>query len=113
VQILIFVAGLKSIDPALYEAAEVDGASAWARFWKVTLPMLSPVMLVNIVYTIIDSFTDYFNLVLRYIRMVTFRTDLRLGYPSALGFIYFIVIFILVLLVFGFVSRFTFYRGER
>ena len=113
VQILIFVAGLKSIDPALYEAAEVDGASAWGQFWKVTLPMLSPISLVNIVYTIIDSFTDHFNRVLWYIRLVTFRTDLRLGYPSALGVIYFILIFILVVLVFAFVSRLTFYRGER
>jgi ABC-type sugar transport system permease subunit len=113
VQILIFVAGLKSIDPALYEAAKVDGASVWGQFWKVTLPMLSPVMLVNIVYTIIDSFTDFFNRVLWYIRLVTFRTDLRLGYPSALGFIYFILVFILVILVFVAVSRFTFYRGER
>jgi ABC-type sugar transport system permease subunit len=113
VQILIFTAGLKSIDPALYEAAEVDGASAWARFWKVTLPMLSPVMLVNVIYTIIDSFTDYFNRVLWYVRLVTFRTELRLGYPSALGFIYFLLIFVLVVLVFVFVSRLTFYRGER
>jgi ABC-type sugar transport system permease subunit len=113
VQILIFIAGLKGIDPALYEAAEVDGASAWGRFWKVTLPMLSPVILVNTVYTIIDSFTDYFNRVLWYIRLVTFVTDLRIGYPSALGFIYFILIFVLVILVFIFVSRFTFYRGER
>jgi ABC-type sugar transport system permease subunit len=113
VQILIFIAGLKGIDPALYEAAEVDGASAWGRFWKVTLPMLSPVILVNIIYTIIDSFTDYFNRVLWYIRLVTFVTDLRIGYPSALGFIYFILIFVLVILVFIFVSRFTFYRGER
>ena len=113
VQILIFTAGLKSIDPALYEAAEVDGASAWAQFWKVTLPMLSPVMLVNIIYTIIDSFTDYFNRVLWYVRLVTFRTELRLGYPSALGFIYFLLIFVLVILVFVFVSRLTFYRGER
>lgn len=113
VQILIFIAGLKGIDPALYEAAEVDGASAWGRFWKVTLPMLSPVILVNIVYTIIDSFTDYFNRVLWYIRLVTFVTDLRIGYPSALGVIYFILIFVLVILVFIFVSRFTFYRGER
>jgi len=113
VQILIFVAGLKSVDPALYEAAEVDGASAWSRFWKVTLPMLSPVILVNIVYTVIDSFTDYFNRVLDYIRMVTFRSDLRLGYPAALGLIYFFLIFILVILVFGLVSRLTFYRGER
>lgn len=113
VQILIFIAGLKGIDPALYEAAEVDGASAWGRFWKVTLPMLSPVILVNIVYTIIDSFTDYFNRVLFYIRLVTFRTQLRIGYPSALGNIYFALIFVLVVLVFVSVSRFTFYRGER
>jgi ABC-type sugar transport system permease subunit len=113
VQILIFIAGLKGIDPALYEAAKVDGASAWGQFWKVTLPMLSPVILVNIIYTIIDSFTDYFNLVLRYIRMVTFVTDLRIGYPSALGVIYFVLIFVLVILVFGFIGRFTFYRGER
>lgn len=113
VQILIFIAGLKSIDPALYEAAEVDGASAWSRFWKVTLPMLSPVMLVNIVYTIIDSFTDYFNRVLWYMRLISFRTDLRLGYPSALGFIYFFLIFILVIIVFTVVGRVTFYRGER
>jgi ABC-type sugar transport system permease subunit len=113
VQILIFVAGLKVIDPALYEAAEVDGASAWGRFWKITLPMLSPVILVNIIYTIIDSFTDYFNRVLWYIRLVTFETDLRIGYPSALGNIYFVLIFLLVILVFVLVSRLTFYRGER
>jgi ABC-type sugar transport system permease subunit len=113
VQILIFVAGLKGIDPALYEAAEVDGASSWGRFWKITLPMLSPVILVNIIYTIIDSFTDYFNRVLWYIRLVTFQTDLRIGYPSALGIIYFVLIFVLVILVFVLVSRLTFYRGER
>jgi ABC-type sugar transport system permease subunit len=113
VQILIFIAGLKSIDPALYEVAQVDGASVWGTFWKITLPMLSPVVLVNIIYTIIDSFTDYFNSVLGYIRRVTFSGDLRLGYPSALGNIYFVLIFALVILVFGIVNRFTFYRGER
>jgi ABC-type sugar transport system permease subunit len=113
VQILIFIAGLKGIDPVLYEAAEVDGASAWGRFWKITLPMLSPVILVNIIYTIIDSFTDYFNRVLWYIRLLTFETKLRIGYPSALGNIYFVLIFVLVVLVFVLVSRLTFYRGER
>ena len=75
--------------------------------------MLSPVMLVNIIYTIIDSFTDYSNRVLWYIRQVTFETYLRIGYPSALGVIYFILIFILVILVFVLVSKVTFYRGER
>jgi ABC-type sugar transport system permease subunit len=114
VQILIFIAGLKSIDPALYESGQVDGASPWGMFWKITLPMLSPVILVNIVYTIIDSFTDYFNTVLRYIRVVTFESSqMRLGYPSALGNIYFILVFILVIIIFVIVSRVTFYRGER
>ncbi len=114
VQILIFIAGLKSIDPSLYEVAQVDGASGWSQFWKITLPMLSPVILINIVYTIIDSFTDYFNTVLRYIRVVTFNSsEMRLGYPSALGNIYFILVFLLVILIFVVVSRVTFYRGER
>jgi ABC-type sugar transport system permease subunit len=114
VQILIFIAGLKSIDPSLYEVAQVDGASGWSQFWKITLPMMSPVILINIVYTIIDSFTDYFNTVLRYIRVVTFNSsEMRLGYPSALGNIYFILVFLLVLLIFVVVSRMTFYRGER
>jgi len=114
VQILIFIAGLKSIDPMLYEVAQVDGASPWSQFWKITLPMLSPVILINIVYTIIDSFTDYFNTVLRYIRVVTFQqSEMRIGYPSALGNIYFILIFLLVIIIFAVVSRVTFYRGER
>jgi len=114
VQILIFIAGLKSIDPTLYEVAQVDGASGWASFWKITLPMLTPVILINVVYTIIDSFTDYFNTVLRYIRVVTFQQSaMRIGYPSALGNIYFIIIFVLVIIVFIVVSRVTFYRGER
>jgi ABC-type sugar transport system permease subunit len=114
VQILIFIAGLKSIDPALYEVSQVDGASGWSQFWKITLPMLSPVILINITYTIIDSFTDYFNTVLRYIRVVTFQQNtMRLGYPSALGVIYFVLVFLLVIIIFAGVSRFTFYRGER
>jgi len=114
VQILIFIAGLKSIDPTLYEVAHVDGASSWAQFWKITLPMLSPVILINIVYTIIDSFTDYFNMVLRYIRVVTFQqSDMRMGYPSAMGNIYFLIVFVFVAIIFLVVSRLTFYRGER
>src|ERR671927_306282 len=68
VQMLIFLAGLNAISPVLYEAARVDGATDWDRFWKVTLPLLSPVILVNLVYTLVDSFTDAFNQVLAYIQ---------------------------------------------
>lgn len=113
VQIMIFIAGLKGIDPALYEAAQMDGASAWVRFWKVTLPMLFPVLIINVVYTIIDSFTDYFNGVMGYIRDVTFVSQLRFGYPSALGNIYFIIVFVIVISIFRILNRRAFYGGER
>lgn len=113
VQIMIFIAGLKGIDPALYEAAQMDGATSWVRFWRVTLPMLFPVLIINVVYTIVDSFTDYFNGVMGYIRDVTFVSQLRFGYPSALGNIYFIIIFIIVISIFWLLNKQTFYGGER
>ena len=54
VQILIFLAGLQTIGSDLYEAASIDGAGAWEKFWKITLPHLAPLILINGVYTIID-----------------------------------------------------------
>ena len=57
VQMLIFLSGLQSISPAIYESCSIDGASGWETFWKITLPMVSPMILVNTIYTIIDSFT--------------------------------------------------------
>ncbi len=53
VQILIFLAGLQKMDPLLYEAAEIDGASMWEMFWKITLPALLPLTYINIIYTTI------------------------------------------------------------
>ena len=87
VQMLIFLAGLNAISPVLYEAARVDGATDWDRFWKVTLPLLSPVILVNLVYTIVAQFTDAFNVVLDYIQQTAFAGGFRLGYAAALGWI--------------------------
>ena len=57
VQMLIFLAGLQSISPAIYESVQIDGATSWETFWKITFPMISPMILVNAIYTIIDSFT--------------------------------------------------------
>ena len=75
VQMLIFLAGLQSISPAIYEACRIDGATAWETFWKITFPMISPMILVNAVYTIIDSFTTDSNSVMKYIsdRVHVFR----------------------------------------
>ena len=70
VQMLIFLAALQSISPAIYESCKIDGATSWETFWKITLPMISPMILVNGVYTIIDSFTTESNAVMVYVQTV-------------------------------------------
>ena len=57
VQMLIFLSGLQSISPSIYESCQVEGASAWETFWKITLPMISPMILVNAIYTVVDLLT--------------------------------------------------------
>lgn len=64
IQIILFLAALQSISPALYEACDVEGATAWEKFWLITFPSVSPIILVNIVYTIVDTFSDPSNAVL-------------------------------------------------
>ena len=65
IQMLMFLAGLQSIPRSMYEAAEVEGATAWESFWKITLPLLAPIILVNVVYTIVDCFTASQNAVMK------------------------------------------------
>ena len=56
VQILIFLAALQAIPRSMYEAAQVEGTTAYESFWKITLPMISPLIITNTVYTIVDIF---------------------------------------------------------
>jgi len=58
VQILIFLAALQSIPPSMYEVAEIEGATGYETFWKVTIPMVSPLILTNIVYTVVDTYAN-------------------------------------------------------
>lgn len=99
VQIIIFLAALQTIPPSLYEAAKIDGATAWESFWKITLPMITPMILVNILYTIVNSFTKTNNVVMEYIHQQMFRQG-EWGFASALGWIYFAFIFVVILLIF-------------
>ncbi|MCD8381129.1 MAG: sugar ABC transporter permease [Lachnospiraceae bacterium] len=100
VQILLFLSGLQSISSSLYEAAKIDGATEWEMFWKITIPMISPIMLLNIVYTIVDSFTNIQNPLLEYIQTYGFD-NAQFQYGAALGWIYFAFIGVLVALVFA------------
>lgn len=111
VQILIFLAGLQGISPSLYEASSIEGATSWENFWKITLPMISPVVLVNSVYTIVDQLGGASNAVI----MDMYDTALKqnqFGFSSAMGLIYFSLIFIVVGFVIFIMSKFVYYRSE-
>lgn len=104
VQIIIFLAGLQSIPAALYEAAKCDGATVWENFWKITLPMMAPVILLNAIYTMVDSFTSSTNRVVEY--LVFLKGDIyNYEYVAAIGMIYFIFVFLLVAVIFGLSRR--------
>ena len=99
VQILIFLAGLQTISPSLYEAAKMDGATEWEVFWKITFPMLTPMIFVNTLYSIVNSFTKPDNGVMNHLLNVVFVSN-NYAYGSAIGWLYFIFIFIFLGLVF-------------
>lgn len=105
VQILLFLSGLQSISPALYEAARIDGATEWEIFWKVTIPMISPMLLLNFVYTIVDGFTNMQNPLLAYIQQKGFK-EAKFGFGAAMGWIYFLFIGVLVAIVFAIMKKY-------
>ena len=109
VQMLIFLAGLQSISPAIYEACRIDGCTAWETFWKITFPMISPMILVNAVYTIIDSFTTNSNSVMTYINSVYQGSEGQV-LSSAMAWMYFIIVMLILAAVVGIFSAFVFYQ---
>ncbi len=106
VQMLIFLAGLQSISPAIYEACKIEGATAWETFWKITFPMISPMILVNAIYTIIDSFTSKSNVVMTYIASKNEQGNVA----TAMAWIYFLIIMLIIALFVGIASAFIFYQ---
>ncbi|MFW5856177.1 MAG: carbohydrate ABC transporter permease [Bacillota bacterium] len=109
VQILIFLAGLQSVPKPLYEAADVEGATRWESFWKITLPMLSPIILTNLVYTIIDSFVDPGNPMINKIRNEAFR-GAGFGISVSMSMMYFVAISIILAITVALISRWVFYQ---
>ena len=110
VQMLIFLAGLQSISPSIYESCQIDGASGWETFWKVTFPMISPIILVNVVYTIIDAFTSASNKVMAYITTVYDRPNNGNVLASAMSWTYFLIVIALIAAAAGIISSVVFYQ---
>ena len=109
VQMLIFLGGLQSISPVIYESAYMEGASMWESFWKITFPMISPFILVNAIYTVIDSFTSRGNRVMRLISAVYEEPGGNV-LSSAMSWMYFLIVIGAMAIVGGIVSSFVFYQ---
>ena len=110
VQIILFLSGLQSIDPSLYEVGKVEGANAWVSFWKITLPMISPVILINLMYTIIDNFISYPSAMFQLIQKTT--SNIQFNAAAAMAIVNFLVIFLLILLVYSVVNKHVYYAVE-
>lgn len=104
IQILIFLSALLSIPSTYYEVASVEGATAWETFWKVTFPRVVPYMLVNIIYTVVDNFSSYTNKVMYYISVVQYK-NLDYSYGSALYWIYFISVMVILGVIYFIINR--------
>lgn len=105
VQILLFMSGIQSISPSLYESASVDGATEWEKFWKITLPMLVPIILLNLVYTITESFTSTTNAMLIYIKQRAFSSNSDFEFASAASLLYMLVVLVFIGVAFLLLGR--------
>jgi len=112
VQVLLFLSGLQGIQDSLYESAKVDGATEWEMFWMITLPVISPVIVLNVVYTIIDSFVDIGNPILEYIYEFAFG-NAQFEYSAAMSWIYALFIFVILGMVFAVSKYFVFDTGKK
>ena len=122
---LIFLAGLQSIPTTLYEAAKIDGANAWHRFWHVTIPLLTPTIFFSIVMRVIGSwqvFTQAYVMtgggpnnatltVVLYIYRKAFEL-FRFGYSSAIAWVLFSIILVFTLMIIRSSTAWVYYEGE-
>lgn len=123
---VIYLAGLQSIPGELYESAAIDGATTWAKFRHVTIPLLSPTIFFNLILSIIGTFQTFTNAFVAtnggpldstlffvlYLYKQAFEL-LNMGYASALAWVLFIIILALTLLIFRTQRFWVFYAGER
>ena len=110
IQILIFLSALQTIPPSAKEAAGIEGATAWEFFWKITFPYISPMILSNLVYTVIDAFVSTDNQVMEYV--LAQARDWKYGYSAALAWIYFAIVGACLGIICVIINRFVYYENE-
>ncbi|MDP4132602.1 MAG: sugar ABC transporter permease [Bacillota bacterium] len=111
IQILLYLSALQGIPKSYYEVSSLEGATAWEEYWKITFPLLSPMTLVCVIYTIIDSFTYYQNKIMKMIDANGVSSG-KAGIGSAVAWTYFLVIIIILVLIVKFIFSKTVYTDE-
>ena len=108
IQILIFLSALQTISESMYEAAAIEGCTAWESLWKITFPMVSSMLLVNWVYTIVDFCMRSDSEVMEKItEQMTLYMDY--GFSSAMAWVYFVVIGVIIGVSALFLSKVVYY----
>lgn len=110
IQIILFLAALQGIPQSAREAAQLEGATSWEYFWKITFPYVSPFILANLIFTVIDSFTNPMNSVMN--RISAMRSQFEFGGASAMAWIYFAVVIAAVGIVTGLMRRTVYYEND-
>lgn len=110
IQILIFLSALQTIPPSAKEAASIEGATAWEFFWKITFPYISPMILSNLVYTVIDAFVSTDNVVMKYV--LAQSRNWEYGYSAALAWIYFAIVGACLGIICVIINRFVYYEND-
>lgn len=106
VQIIIFIAALQSIPGSMYEVAKIEGATAYETFWKVTFPMIMPHIITNVVYTVVDSFTQSEVVELAY---DTAFSEMNYGLSSVFSLVSTVITCLILVIVCGLIQKRTFY----
>lgn len=110
IQILIFLAALQGIPVSAKEAAQMEGATAWEFFWKITFPYVSPMILTNIVFTVIDIFTDTQNVVMQ--SVLSKQNEWAYGMAAAMAWAYFLIVIAAVGLITVIINRLVWYEVD-
>jgi len=108
IQIIIFLSALQTIPSSIFEAAKIEGATSWECFWKITFPMVSSLIIVNVVYSVVDFFLRTDNLVMERILLVL-NQQLDFGFSAAMAWIYFLIVMIVIGITMALVSKKVYY----
>lgn len=111
VQILLLIAGLQGVPTTVYEAAQIEGATNWEIFWKITLPIVSPIVLLTVFYTIVDASADTSKLMVIYIRNMA--SQLKMSYSAMMSVVWFGIIIAIAGVAYLLLHKFVYYMDDK